>query len=365
MKFSAVFKLDTHYKTHKPLSYLTNASKIRALAVAITLSGLSVPAFACQIPKSYYSNVFCTASSDYFLALKDSGQPVALIDKRGKRVADLTRYNGIDVSKLKEGLIPVQRLGRVGYINTSGREVIPAVYDVISGDKQTKGWSRAVSNNRIVVKKGGNFGVIDTSNRVIVPFSANNQSISDFTGNLATINTRNGTQWVDINGRPTANPAQNIAATKTNLSGSGSQNTNFPQATVPSPSNPIPSQPSQSTTVPSFINSEIWQPEQRDGKWGYVNSSGVPMIKFLFQQAMPFSEGLAGVRMDNKWGFVNLAGELVIPFNFEESKVRRIRSATYKGAEPFVFTGGKAWVANTDNGAQICIDTKGEYVSCS
>ncbi len=126
---------------------------IKALSLCATLGVLSVPAYACQVPKSYYSNVFCTASSDYFLALKDSGQPVALIDKRGKRVADLSRYNGIDVSKFKDGLIPVQRRGKVGYINTSGREVIPAVYDVIAGDSQTKGWSRAVSNNRIVVKK--------------------------------------------------------------------------------------------------------------------------------------------------------------------------------------------------------------------
>ena len=334
---------------------------IKALSLCATLGVLSVPAYACQVPKSYYSNVFCTASSDYFLALKDSGQPVALIDKRGKRVADLSRYNGIDVSKLKDGLIPVQRRGKVGYVNPSGREVIPAVYDVIAGDSQTKGWSRAVSNNRIVVKKAGSFGVIDTKNRVIVPFSANNRSISDFNGNLATITTRSGTQWVDINGRPTANPAKTVP--NRNATTTASKPVVNTTTVIQSPS--VTQTPTQTQSFTNTANAQVWQPEKRDGKWGYVNYSGVPMIKFLFQQAMPFSEGLAGVRMDNKWGFVNLAGELVIPFNYEESKVRRGRGATYKGAQPFVFKDGKAWVGNASNGAQMCIDNKGNYVSCS
>ncbi|MBE8425075.1 WG repeat-containing protein, partial [Leptospira borgpetersenii serovar Balcanica] len=121
-------------------------------------------------------------------------------------------------------LIPVQRMGRVGYINTAGREVIPAIYDVITGDGKNKGWARAVNNNRIVVKKAGNFGVIDTKNRVIVPFSGNYQSISDFSGNLASITTRNGTQWVDINGRPTNNPVKTVPARNDTMTASSSNN---------------------------------------------------------------------------------------------------------------------------------------------
>ncbi|MCC3344376.1 WG repeat-containing protein [Psychrobacter sanguinis] len=345
-----------------------NSSRtIKSLSFCAALGAISVPAYACQVPKSYYSNVFCTSSSEYFLALKDSGQPVALIDKKGRRVADLSRYNGIDVSKFKDGLIPVQRMGRVGYINTAGREVIPAIYDVITGDGKNKGWARAVNNNRIVVKKAGNFGVIDTKNRVIVPFSGNYQNISDFSGNLATITTRNGTQWVDINGIPTNNPVKAVPARNDTMTASSSNNkTSTPlKRVVQTPT------VAQSTTITqspitnsSYANSEIWQVEQRDGKWGFVNSNGVPMIKFLFEQAAPFSEGLAGVRMENKWGFVNLAGELIIPFKFEESKVRRNRGATYKGVQPFVFTGGKAWVGNAPNGAQMCVDTKGDFVGC-
>lgn len=347
-----------------------NAQLLKALSICATLAAVTVPAYACQVPKSYYSNVFCTASNDHFLALTDAGTPVALINKSGRRVADLTRYNSIDVSKLNAGLVPVQRRGRVGYVSTSGREIIPAIYDVIAGDSQTKGWSRAVSNNRIVVKKGGAFGVIDTKNRVIVPFSRNNLSISDFKDNLARITTRNGTQWIDINGRPAADPTKaiannNQAATVSSASSNASvtRSSTTASSTTQYP-NPTQNSNVTQTAFSSSSYSEIWQPERRDGKWGFVNSNSVPMIKFLFEKVTPFSEGLAGVRMDNKWGFVNLAGELVIPFDFAESKVKRSGRDNYKGVEPFVFKDGKAWVGNNGVGAKMCIDTKGSYVSC-
>lgn len=42
-------------------------------------------AASCKIPKSYYKNVSCTASSGYFLAIKDFGAPVALLNSKGKK----------------------------------------------------------------------------------------------------------------------------------------------------------------------------------------------------------------------------------------------------------------------------------------
>ena len=375
MKFSAVFKLDTHYKTHKPLSYLTNASKIRALAVAITLSGLSVPAFACQIPKSYYKHVSCTASSRYFLAVKDSGAPVALLDRNGQKAVDLSRYTQVDASKLRSGLLPVQRLGRLGYVNMQGREVIPAVYDVLTADANTRGWARAVSNDRIVVKKNGRFGVINTSNKVIVPFSSTYQNISDFNQGVAQVRKNGTTSWIDSQGRaasnpnpaprpqPTPAPTPTMQPTETVLANDQSQLVTKPETLT------ITSGASTSSSRQAVDNTSAWQPvwqaQKNDGKWGFVNDQGVPMITFSFDEVQPFSEGLAGVRIDSRWGFVNLAGDLVIPFRFEQQGViTEGADASYQGQPAFVFTAGKAWVGNLQNGAKMCIDKQGEYIGC-
>ena len=328
-----------------------------ALGVATLMTmGVMMPAHACQIPKSYYKHVSCTASSRYFLAVKDSGAPVALLYRNGQKKVDLSRYTQGDASKLRSGLMPVQRLGKLGYVNMQGREVVPAVYDILSADAHTKGWARAVSNDRIVVKKNGSFGVINTSNKVIVPFSSAYQNISDFNQGVAQVR-KNGTiSWIDSQGRAASNP-------------------NPPPAAQPAPPVVVNNQTSASTAPPAAATStsshhtesnvRVWQPVKRNGKWGFINAQGVPMITFSFDEVKPFSEGLAGVRIDDLWGFVNLAGDLVIPFRFDQQGVvTEGADASYHGQSAFVFTSGKAWIGNLQNGDKMCIDKEGNNVAC-
>ena len=56
------------------------------------------------------------------------------------------------------------------------------------------------------------------------------------------------------------------------------------------------------------------------GKFGYVNSAGSIAIEARFDDAMPFSEGLAAVRLgdpdDGKWGYIDTAGRFVIEPRF-------------------------------------------------
>lgn len=324
-----------------------------SIAALLSLQAIAMPAHACNIPKSYYKNVSCTASSRYFLAVKDSGAPVALINKQGNRAVDLSRYSQVDVSKLKNGIMPVQRAGRVGYVNMSGREVVPAIYDPIMQDPNTQGWARAANNDRIIVKKRGGFGIISANNNVILPFSSSYKTITDFSAGVAKVVKGNETFWIDTNARRTANPNIRQPTIKTPLE--------TPNLTQNSQNKSYQNSDRQVIPNSSLGRSEIWQPEKRDGKWGFIDRNGVPMITFSFEQVTPFSEGLAGVRFGDKWGFVNLAGELIIPFRFEESGIDR-KGTT--GEQPFVFKEGKAWIGNLKNGKKMCIDTKGNGVGC-
>ena len=342
---------------------------------------ISLPAHACTLPKSYYKHVSCTASPSYFLAIKDSGAPVALLGKDGKKNVDLSRYTQVDVSKLKNGLMPVQRGGKVGYVNMQGREVVPAVYDLLIGDPNTTGWARAVQNDRIVVKKDGKLGVVSTSNQVILPFSMKYQTISDFDGGRAQIMTASGNSWINTKGKTVtsanSNTKQPALTAKENIpesfSSSGtsraSANSANPSAVTSTtnaqsnlPQNPLTPSERPQITPPDVITPP-WKPVQRDGKWGYVNGSGTPMITFSFDEAMPFAEGLAGVRVANNWGFINLAGDLTIPFRFDDSGVIRDQSP-YQGQPPFMFTGGKAWIGNLNSGDKLCVDKQGTNVGC-
>lgn len=339
---------------------LTKMTPRLVVAISVLLSAIFViptaQAASCKLPKSYYKNVSCTSSRGYFLAMKDFGAPVALIDSRGKPVVDLSRYQKVDANKIAGGLFPVQRSGRVGYVNMQGREVIPTIYDTLSGGQ---GWARPVSDGRIVVKKSGQYGVISTSNSTIVSFSSAISDIDDYRGGVARVRKNKAISWLDKNGNATVDPNakvvsrnDNARAAPSNITQEYTNNDSVPRNNA-STSVP-PRRPAGFTTL---------QPHQQDGKWGFVDEKDVIMITYSFDEVRPFSDGLAGVRVDDKWGFLNLGGELVIPFRFENSAI--MNSNSDKDAPSFVFKNGKAWVNSLENGGKICIDKEGTYVSCA
>lgn len=81
-------------------------------------------------------------------------------------------------------------------------------------------------------------------------------------------------------------------------------------------------------------------------EWGYINEKGNMVIAPQFDEALAFSDGMAIVLQGKKWGYINLEGEYVI-------------QPTFKSA--FRFSEGLACVEN-DDGKWGYVDLKGNYV---
>lgn len=337
----------------------------------------SAHAASCKIPKSYYKNVSCTASSDYFLAVKDFGAPVALINKQGKSLVDLTRYQKVDADKISAGLMPVMRNSHVGYLDMQGREVIPVMYNALNDGQ---GWARPVSEGRIVVKQGGHYGVIDTANRTVVPFSAAISDIDDYRGGMARVRKNKAISWFDKAGNiKNANTQNNTtqsasaqnASAKKDKDSDGKSPTNTRLNNRPTANKLEAKSSTRETSTQKDVAAipvdrfTTLQPRQQDGRWGFVDDNDVTMITYSFDEVRPFSEGLAGVRIDAEWGFINLGGELVIPFVFKDTDNQDLRVDNhYKGKPSFVFVEQKAWIGSLENGNKMCIDKKGAAVTC-
>lgn len=351
-----------------PTLSLLQAPRLYLMAGVLLSAVFAMPvaeAASCKIPKSYYKNVTCTAASGYLLAITDFGAPVALINSKGKRVVDLSRYQKVDADKLSSGLLPVLRHGRVGYINMQGREVVPTIYDMFKGNG---GWARPVSEGRIVVKRNGDYGVIGTGNQTIVPFTSTITDIDDYRGGVARIRRNQSTSWLDKNGKTTSDPN---AKSENNEAMSASNNAS-PNSASPN-NDPMSAAQTKSPRSTPFTT---LKPDQQDGRWGFVDDKNVTMITYSFDEVRPFSEGLAAVRVNDKWGFVNLGGELVIPFRFDnnglimdsvdsnKSETNVKGTSNTKSESAFIFTDNKAWVGNLQDGSKICIDKEGSNVSC-
>jgi len=54
-------------------------------------------------------------------------------------------------------------------------------------------------------------------------------------------------------------------------------------------------------------------------KFGFVNSSGVVVIPFRYEDVHPFSDGLACVKIAGRWGFIDKTGRVVIQPSLEEA----------------------------------------------
>ena len=68
----------------------------------------------------------------------------------------------------------------------------------------------------------------------------------------------------------------------------------------------------------------------KDGRWGYLDKTGRLAIPPRFDSAKAFSEGLGRVLFNEKWGYVNYRGKLAIPHRFAGLTIFRKGSRQWK-----------------------------------
>ncbi len=57
-----------------------------------------------------------------------------------------------------------------------------------------------------------------------------------------------------------------------------------------------------------------------ESKYGFIDKSGKVVIEPQFDDAEPFSEGLAKVEKDDKYGFIDKSGKVVIEPQFDDAE---------------------------------------------
>lgn len=53
-------------------------------------------------------------------------------------------------------------------------------------------------------------------------------------------------------------------------------------------------------------------PVSKNGKWGFIDDKGKLKIPHKYDDALPFSDGMAAVKLNEKWGFIDAKGKLII-----------------------------------------------------
>lgn len=314
----------------------TSSSFIKLIPLFAILSGMfiALPAQAyeeCKPPKAKYAQIDCTSDKNYFLASDKNYNRQALLNKQGKAVANLKGYDYVSWT-ISEGVFAVEKNGKVGYMNTQGKLVVPTIYDnlIDPNDKYDESWANDVSEGHIVVAKNGKYGIIDTSNRVVLPFTSKYSSIEGMTEGMAPIMSKSG-KWGFLN----KDGKEVIPPKYEGIDGDFGGVYGFRQGLA----------------------------GVYDGKkWGFITKTGKVAVPFVYDEIRSFSEGLAGALKNGKWGFINGANKTIIPFQYSDKNVERY-SVNYMGANYFVFNDGIAEVA-TINDKTVCINKSAKKVAC-
>ncbi len=334
-------------------------SMTKTLIAASLLAASLGSAYACTPPKSHFKNTACTSQSGVFLATKDNGQPVALLDARGNKTADLFAYQAALPSQFAAGIMPVLKNGKVGYINAQGKVVIGFEYDRMPSGI----WARGVREDRLIAHANGRFVVLASNGRLIRTFDRSVSQITDYVNGVASV-TQSGQRYdIDKQGNRIQPPV--VSSSASNTAASRNQ-TRITSQTI------APTQPTttsrittvQSSTQVSSAPTALIKREQ-NGKWGFVDAQGNLRVLYAFDEVRDYAEGLAAVRQGNYWGFIDEKADLVIPFQFHKDGIHPNSATLNKPARPLIFENGKAWIGNLGDGSKMCITKTGINSSCS
>jgi len=103
-------------------------------------------------------------------------------------------------------------------------------------------------------------------------------------------------------------------------------------------------------------------------RWGFVDHTGNLVIKPVFDDVSPFSQGLAAVSKGGRWGYSNTHGELVIPPRYRSASAFRNNRARVTGFDDiagYILPDGSLlcsddWKAHGDFSDQRAVVARGE-----
>jgi len=276
--------------------------------------------------------IIMIASFDILLPMNTG----AVVRAIGKTASEL-EYDG--VSNFSEGLAAVQKNGKWGCVDRTGKQIAPFIYDTpftFSGGlaavtKNT--WSHGYidksgkevlfglydladnfSEGFAVVMKNLKYGFIDAKGKEVIPLTYNSaQSFSE--GMAAVRNSKNQWGYIDVTGKEIipcsydwGEPfSGDLALLQKDLKYGYTDKTGKTAIGFKSLCDAC-----------SFSEGLAAVKQDTVNGYGYIDSNGKEIIPQKYNDALPFSEGLAAVNKGQKgyfiWGYIDKTGKEVTPF---------------------------------------------------
>lgn len=234
-----------------------------------------------------------------FAASKD-GRLAGYIDKTGKFQFIFDFIPSLYPKEFKEGLAPVGKDKKWGFIDKTGAFAITPVYDD----------ALPFSEGLAAVEQGGKWGLVNHSGDVVVEPTYSwiftfHEGLALVRGETSGFINSKGELVIDFNKLGISEYGQYADGLAPVFKNGKIGFINMKGEFVISP-----------TFEKAVEFSEASAAVSIEGKYGYINSLGQFIVTPQFDYAFSFRNGQAFVKQNGKWGVINSKGELIVPLTF-------------------------------------------------
>ncbi len=255
---------------------------------------------------------------------------------------ELSRYGYDEVTSIYGPTITVKINGKWGLAKYSGQLLIPAIYDNIS----------TYSNGAVIVEKDDEIFAVNLNNYRMALLHSEAEHFGNLMENRVPIKTKDG--WTFGNSKLTVGKtyfeevlsfSNGYAPAKKNGKW-GFIDYNFAWFIEPIYDEIIVDELGKGYAQNAFFvrkgkevklivdgieintvfedarpfNNSLYAAVKRNGKWGFINTTGEDVIPFEYEDALSYSDGLAAIKKDDMWGYISPYGEMAIKPTFEDAK---------------------------------------------
>ncbi len=208
----------------------------------------------------------------------------------------------------RNGLAAFRYLGKWGFVDKGGKEVVQATYEQL--------WGQYMKDGTAKVLKDGKYGVVNTKGKFIIPLAY--KKIERVNSSLYAVSNGEMYTLTDLRNKPVL--TETFEAIQGTTDGmfimrkdgkTGMQDSKFQPLTP---------------YIYDEISSYLMQGRRaakKDGMWGFIDAQGKEVIPFKYSDADSYGSkiGLAPVqdKTTGKWGYINPEGKTVIPFNYKDA----------------------------------------------
>ena len=235
----------------------------------------------------------------------------SFIDKTGKEVISCEKYVNYGYY-FSEGLVPIQKNGRIGYVDKTGELVIPFKWkganDYDSGFLASCSFSEGMAK---VMNDEGSYGFIDKTGAVVIPckweyagmFSEGMTLVKDESGKYGYID-KKGEMVIPCRWAGASPFAEGLAWV---------EDENGKDVVIDKSGNVVVLCKWRTASItPRFHDGLARVRDNKNGQYGFIDKCGNVRIPFKWEYAEDFSEGLAWVRDSrDQYHIINMQGQIL------------------------------------------------------